>query len=216
MPYRENENKLFNDYYKNNNGILYKTFEINIKNTQKTIDIYWGDPNIIFDNHTYLSCSPLAFIKFPRYKNDPDTRIYLHEKVDKKYTIAFEFILAHEIGHFCLFDIFGINHPSGHISLNKYYTEVWADFFAYKYFKKYRNINNLEQFEKVLMEVDNLQNIIYSTTPDVHNEHSFAYKIKDLHVLQESIQIDCNNNAQNTLLMLNTFDEILIQINELI
>jgi len=210
-----NKSRLFNDYYINNNGTLYKEFEININNSRKIFDIYWGDPNIIFDKNECLPY-PLAFIKFPKYVHEPNTRIYLHEKIDKKYTTAFEFILAHEIGHFCLFDIFGINHPRGNIFLDERNTEIWADFFAYKYFIKYRNINNLENFEKILIEVDNLQNIIYGITPDVCNEYSFTNKIKDLKLLIDKIKIDCNNGEQNILLMLDTFDEILIQIKELI
>jgi predicted SprT family Zn-dependent metalloprotease len=210
-----NNNKLFNDYYKNNNGKLFKIFKININNNPLIFDIYWGDPDIIFDKLTLVPY-PLAFIKFPKWKNDPNTRIYLHEKVDINYATAFEFILAHEIGHFCLFDIFGINHPKGNVFLDEYTTEVWADFFAYKYFMKYRNINNFEQFEKILIEVDNLQNFIYNITPDVCKEYSFTNKIKDLQLLKEKIQTGYNNGDQNILLMLGTFEKVLIQIKELI
>ena len=206
-------NKSFEEYYKNSKGTFYKQYEIIVNNTKKFFDIYWGDPNIIFGKSIDVPY-PLAFIKFPQWASEPDTRIYLHDKIEIKYNTAFEYILSHEIGHFCLFDIFGINHPKGNIFLNVNDTEVWADYFAYLYFKKYRNINNIEQLNNILLEVDNLQNLLYNIPSADLNKYSHTNKMKYLNEFSNKIETDINN--KNIHLMLNTFDEILIQLNELV
>ena len=202
----------FYEYYKNNGGILFKKYEIYINNTTSIFDVYWGDPNIIFNqfsNEPY----PLAFIKFPKWKHEPNTRIYLHKNIEINNEVAFEFILAHEIGHFCLFDIFGINHPKGNIFLDVHDTEIWADYFAFLYFIKYRNINNLEQLKISLLEVDNLRNNIYNIIPN--DEYSFANKTKYLELFLEKIKL-FSNDDKNISLMLVTFEDILNQIGKLI
>jgi len=207
--------KIFNDYYLNNKGILFKQYNIEINKTFKLFDVYWGDPNIIFSKSSDVPY-PLAFIKFPKWAHEPETRIYLHEKIEIKYNKAFEYILAHEIGHFCLFDIFGINHPRGNIFLNVNDTEVWADYFAYLYFKKYRNYVNIEEVKNIFFEIDDLQNILYNIPSNIFHKHSFLNKIEVIIDFYNKIENAKKNNEQNILLMLNTFDEILIQIKELI
>jgi len=206
--------KSFNEYYMNNKGIFYKHYDININNTKKSFDIYWGDPDIIFGKSLNVPY-PLAFIKFPKWAHEPDTRIYLHEKIELKYSIAFEYILSHEIGHFCLFDIFGINHPMGDIYLNEIETEIWADYFSYLYFRKYRGIIDIEQLEKIFIEIDNLQNLIYNIPSIDFNKYSFINKMEYLRDFPKNIESAIKNNDQNTHLMLNIFDKLLIQINEL-
>jgi len=206
---------LFKEYYLNNKGKLFKHFEIIINKSEKPFDIYWGDPDIIFEKSLDVPY-PLAFIKFPQWAHEPNTRIYLHEKIDLKYSTALEYILAHEIGHFCLFDIFGINHPKGNDFLNVMETEIWADYFAYLYFIKFGNINNLEQLENILLEVDNLQNILYRIPSYDFIKYSYINKMKYLVEFKNKIEIALNNNVENTHLMIKTFDEILMQINKLV
>ena len=207
--------KSFKEYYRNNNGICYKQYEIIVNNSKKSFDIYWGDPNIIFKKSFDIPY-PLAFIKFPQWASEPDTRIYLHENIENKNNTAFEYILSHEIGHFCLFDIFGINHPKGNIFLNVDDTEVWADYFAYLYFKKYRNINNIEQLYDIFLEVDNLQKFLYDIPSTDFDKNSYTNKMDYLKKFSNKIETAINNRDENTHLMLNTFDEILIQIKELV
>jgi hypothetical protein len=204
----------FKEYYKNNRGIFYKKFEERINNENIIFDIYWGDPNIIFDKQI-LGLYPMAFIKFPRWKNDPNTRIYLHEKLEKKNAKAFEYVLAHEIGHFWLFNILGINHPKTTFRLGERETEEWADYFAYRFFVKYRNMNKLEQLEEVLKEVENFQRSIYNMDPDIYYKFSFVDKIKDLNILENKIQIAYNNGDQIIIQMLDTLELILNLVKEL-
>ena len=205
----------FNNYHKNNEGMLYRHYDIAINNTSRPFDVYWGNPDIIFGKSLEVPY-PLAFIQFPKWASEPDTRIYLHEKIELKYSTAFEYILAHEIGHFCLFNIFGINHQKGNVFINVLETEVWADYFAYLYFNKYRKIHTIEQLECVLSEIDNLQKILYNIPTADFYKYSYRNKIKYLKEFSTKIHIAINKNDKNTHLMLNAFDEILMQINELI
>jgi hypothetical protein len=78
------KNDLFRDYYFNNKGTLYKSFDININNFHHSYDIYWGNPDIIFNNDGYTIYHPLAVTQIPQRKNYPNQRIFLHEKFDKK------------------------------------------------------------------------------------------------------------------------------------
>jgi len=205
---------LFKDYYKGNKGTFYRHYEITVNNKSRPFDVYFGDPDIIFGK-SIDSPYPLAFIKFPKWASEPDTRIYLHEKMKSIYPTAFEYILAHEIGHFCLFDIFGINHPKGFASLNEFRTEVWADYFAYLYFSKYRNIRIIGELENVLSEIDNLQCYLYNIPSSDFCKYSYINKMKYLEEFYAGLKID-NNDHENTHLMLNVFDEVLLQVNELV
>jgi len=204
----------FKDCYRNNKGTLYRHYEITVNNSIKPFDVYLGDPDIIF-RKSIDNPYPLAFIKFPKWANEPDTRIYLHEKIELKYSRAFEYILAHEIGHFCLFDIFGINHPKGNIFLNVFETEVWADYFAYLYFNKYKNIHTIEELESIFLEIDNLQYYLYDILTNDICQYSYTNKLKHLKEFSAKIEIAISNNDKNTGLMLKIFDEILVQVNEL-
>jgi hypothetical protein len=53
----------------------------------------------------------LAATVIPRRHNYPNPRIFLHEKLEKKYKNEFEAVIAHEIGHVWLHDFVGFNNP---------------------------------------------------------------------------------------------------------
>jgi Zn-dependent protease with chaperone function len=121
-------NELFKDYYLSNRGKKYKSFSIAINRYHYKYDIYWGDPNIIFDKATINVLLPLAVTVIPHRFNYPNPRIFLHEKLEVKND-AFEVVVAHEIGHLWLHDIIGINNPSTTNCMNESDSEKWADYF---------------------------------------------------------------------------------------
>jgi hypothetical protein len=207
--------KSFEDYYKNNKGIFYKTFEITINNISTVFDAYWGNPNIIFDNRL-LQYHPLATKIFPKWQTDPEIRIYIHEGVEKNYTNAFEFILAHEIGHIWQYSILGINNPRGHVYLRDQERETWADYFAYKYFVKYRNINTFEQFISVLNDCDTLLKIIYNITPDISSNNSFVYRLQFLETLDKKFQIGYSKEDNDIVKVFYSLELMLSLLKELI
>jgi len=193
----------FDEYYRNNKGIFYKSFETNINNIHNIYDIYWGNPEFIFYNQD-IKDQPLALTQFSRWMHDPNTRIYLHEKIEKKYNNAFDFILTHEIGHIWLRDVLGINHPRGHVFIDN--TESWADYFAYIFFQRYRNITNLEQFKNILLDCDNLCKNIYSISHDTPEKFSFVDRIQGLVNLTERIQNEITTNTQQIQHILYSLD----------
>jgi len=166
-------NEIFKEYYFNNKGIIYKSFAIKINDYQYNYDIYWGDPNIIFDKETQIENLPLAVTIIPHRKYYPNARIYLHKEIEEKNK-AFEVVVAHEIGHLWLHDIVGFNNPYTNNIMNEYESEKWADYFSYCFFKKYRNVDNIESFIIKLEEVNKIQIKIY----DLKNEKIFESNIK--------------------------------------
>ena len=177
--------KLFKDYYFSNKGTLYKAFEININTFHYSYDIYWGDPNIIFDEKALRENFPLAITIIPHRYSYPNPRIFLHEKLEIKRKNAFEAVVAHEIGHLWLHDVVGFNNPSTNNFMRERDSEIWADYFAFYFFVKYRNINCLNDYGKLLEEVGHLQMNIYNLNPEEHTESTFTNKVSNLSLLND-------------------------------
>lgn len=180
---------LFKDYYFNNKGTIYKSFEIKINSFNYNYDIYWGDPNIIFDKKNLRETFPLAVTTIPHRNNYPNPRIYLHEKLEKKYNDIFEMVIAHEIGHLWLHDVVGFNNPSTNYFMEEKESEIWADFFSYCFFVKYRKIDNLDKFNKILEKANNLQIEIYNLKPEQYIKLTLTKKIECLKILKEKINL---------------------------
>ncbi len=199
-------NDLFKDYYFNNKGILFKSFEINISKFHSRYDIYWGDPNIIFDVRTLTKTFPLAVTTIPHRYNYPKSRIFLHEKLRRKYDNVFELVIAHEIGHLWLHDIVGFNNPSTSSFMKEDESEIWADYFSYSFFIKYRNITCFENFIKILEEAGNLQIKIYDLDPKQHMEFTFAGKTDNLRLKEERINFEYKNGNPTIIQMKNAIE----------
>ncbi len=199
-------NDLFKDYYFNNKGTLFKSFEMNINNFHSSYDIYWGDPNIIFDERTLIETFSLAVTIISNRYNYPNPRIFLHEKLEKKNKNVFEMVIAHEIGHLWLHDIVGFNNPSTSTFMKENESEKWADYFSYSFFVKYRNINCLENFIKILEEAGNLQIKIYNLDPNQHKEFTFTGKIESLKLFEEKINFEFKDGNPTIIQMKNAIE----------
>ncbi len=185
-------NDLFKEYYSTNKGIIFKSFEININSSHYSYDIYWGDPNIIFDEKILEKTFPLAVTTIPHRYNYPRPRIYLHEKLEKKYTNVFELVISHEIGHLWLHDIVGFNNPSTCNFMDEKESEIWADHFSFSFFVKYRN-TLIGDFIRILEEAGNLQIKIYGLDPEQYTESIFTKKIKNFKVDEAKIDFQFRN-----------------------
>ncbi len=189
--------KIFRDYYYTNKGRLYKSFEININSFQHSYDIYWGDPEIIFDDKTRKISSPLAVRIMPTRMNAPNPRVFIHEELTQEHGNVFELVVAHEVGHLWLDDIVGLTRPTAEFYVDEHRAEVWADYFAYSYFCKYRDLNNLDDFLNIMKEAGRVQSQLYHREPGeilrVMDE-----KITDLKNLNQSILDDLA--AQNPVI----------------
>ena len=199
-------NDLFKDYYFNNKGTLFKSFEININNFHSSYDIYWCDPSIIFDERTLIETFPLAVTTISHRYNYPNPRIFLHEKLERKYNNVFEMVIAHEIGHLWLHDIVGFNNPSTSNFMKENESEKWADYFSYSFFVKYRNINCLENFIKILEEASNLQIKIYNLDPNQHKEFTFTRKIENIKLFEEKINFEFKDGNTTIIQMKNAIE----------
>jgi hypothetical protein len=186
---------LFKDYYFKNKGTLFKSFEISINNFHYSYDIYWGDPNIIFDEITLKNTFPLAVTIIPHRYNYPNSRIFLHEKLETKYKNVFEMVIAHEIGHLWLHDIVGFNNPHTSSYMSENDSEIWADYFSYCFFVKYKFINCLEDFNKILEEAHDLQTKLYDIYPQQKKE-LFYNRIEKIQLLDKKINSIENNNTE--------------------
>jgi len=121
----------FRDYFVNNKGTLYKKLYIHMGTRSYMCDIYWGDPKIIFYVDSVKDNLPLAMTVLSKIAGTYNPRIYLHDKLELKYNSIFEMVVLHEIGHLWLIDIIGIGNQ-----LTPNESEVWADYFAYRFFVK--------------------------------------------------------------------------------
>lgn len=171
---------LFRAYYSCNKGTLFRHFEIAIGDFHYRYDIYWGDPSVIFDSVALETKFPLAVTTIPQRAHYPDTRIYLHEGLQRKHTRVFELVIAHEIGHLWLHDIVGVNNRLTSTWLSESESEVWADYFSYCYFVKYKNLSCLDDFALTLKETSNLQMALYDLDPKSHVELTFTKKMASL------------------------------------
>jgi len=147
----------FKDYYLGNMGKLFKSFETNINNHHFYYDIYWGDPDIIFDNRVLYDIYPLAVTMIPQSTKYPNSRIFIHEKLDLKFKHEFKIVLAHEIGHLWLHDVVGINHRMTTARMEEHEAEIWADYFAFRTMQKYSEISSLDSFNIHYEKISNLQ-----------------------------------------------------------
>ena len=185
--------ELFKNYYLSNKGILFKSFEINISNFHYRYDIYWGDPNVIFDARARTKTFPLAITTIPHRYGYPNPRIYLHERLDRNYGNVFELVIAHEIGHLWLHDIVGFNNPSTGNFMNEEQSEIWADYFSYSFFVKHRNITSLDSFGRILEDASNLQLEIYDLDPKQHMELTYTRKMENLRLREEKNNLEYEN-----------------------
>lgn len=199
----------------NNKGIFFKSFEININNFHSSYDIYWGDPIEIFDKKTLKETFPLAVTVIPHRNNYQNPRIFLHDKLEKKYNNAFEMIIAHEIGHLWLHDVVGFNHPMTRNFMNEYDSEIWADYFAYSFFAKYRNINSLEKFNKIIKKASNLQIQIYNLDPKQHMENVNKKKIENLKILDDKVKMELKNRNLKMIQMIKAIEITLNSLGDL-
>lgn len=206
---------LFKDYYYNNKGTFFRSFEININNFHSSYDIYWGDPMVIFDQKALKEEFPLAVTVIPHRNNSPNPRIFLHDKLEKKYNNSFEMIIAHEIGHLWLHDVVGFNHPMTRNFMKEYETEIWADYFAYSFFVKYRSINCLEEFNKILKGACKLQIQIYNLNPKQHMEHVYDEKVETLKVLDDRVKTELKNMNPTMIHMIKAIEITLISLGDL-
>lgn len=181
---------LFTDYYLNNKGTFFKSFKIIIGSYQYNYDIYWGDPNIIFEKRDLRRTCPLAISIIPHRYGYPNSRIFLYEKLEAKYKNVFEVVVAHEVGHLWLHDIVGFNNPSTTNNMNEEDSEMWSDYFAYSFFQKYRNTNNLENFSKIIEEASRFQMRIYNLLPEKFVEPTFTRKILKLKQLEGIMKVN--------------------------
>jgi hypothetical protein len=171
---------LFKTYYSCNKGTLFRHFEIAIGDFHYRYDIYWGDPSVIFDLVALEKKFPLAVTTIPQIAHYPDTRIYLHERLERKHVRVFELVIAHEIGHLWLHDIVGVNNRLTDSRMSESEAEVWADYFSYCYFVKYRNLSCPDDFALILKEASNLQMALYDLDPVSHVEVTFTKKMESL------------------------------------
>ena len=199
-------NNLFKDYYFNKKGTFLKSFEIKIGNFHSGYDIYWGDPIAIFEKKTLKESFPLAVTVIPHRNIVQNPRIFLHEKIEAKYKKSFEMIVAHEIGHIWLHDVVGFNHPMTGNFITEYKSEIWADYFAYSFFVRYRNIICLEKFNKIIEEVINLQIQIYNLDPKQHLEYVDNKRIENLKVLDDNVKMEIKNRKPKMIQMINAIE----------
>lgn len=180
----ENGSVNFKNYYFSNMGKLYKAFEINVNNHNFHYDIYWGDPDIIFDVRDSADMHPLAVTIIPQRKNYPNSRIFIHEKLGLEFKNEFEIVLAHEIGHLWLHDVVGVNHQMTNTYMKESETEVWADYFAFRVMDKYREMNSFYyNFEKISA----LQIQFYDIADSIKIKNEYVKKAEDLKKLAEDM-----------------------------
>ena len=197
---------VFRDYYFQNKGTLFRSFEIAINDFHYSYDIYWGDPSVIFAPRALAQEFPLAVTTIPHRYHYPKPRIFLHDKLERKYDRVFELVVAHEIGHLWLHDIVGFNNPATRNPISEEDSEVWADYFAYSFFINYGRVSSLDAFAGVLEEASNLQLQVYDLDPKVHRELTFTRKMVNLTLKAESIDLECNRGSQAAIHMKNAVE----------
>ena len=174
--------KMFNEFYENDSGILYRNFNVAVSGRHFAYGIYWAAPEIVF-NEDIIRMMPLAItvIKHPKHK------IFLHEKLKPEHKDIFEYVVAHEVGHLWLYDIINIRQEFSGDEL-----EIWADYFAYSFLVKYRRLSGLEQFDNILNDTLRLQGKIYNVDSALFND-IFHRKMEDVKSLIGTIEAERRN-----------------------
>jgi len=206
---------IFKDYYFSNKGILYKTFETNINKCHYIYDIYWGEPEIIFEGGNGKNNYSLAVSIIPQRKNYPNSRIYLHKKLGLNNKNIFEVVVAHEIGHLFLHDVIGINHQMTNSYMKESETEIWADYFAYSFFKKFREINAIEEFYSIMKETSDFQMQLYNLDVTEYKESTYYNKIKNVKLLDDKINMEMTNPYSVLNQIINAIEITLDEIGDL-
>ena len=176
------------EYHELDKGVSYKAFGLSVGNRYFNYDIYWGDPEVLFDKEI-IRMLPLATVAFPARRSNSCPRIYLHEKLTLEHKDAFEYVVMHEIGHLWLYEIIGVHHQ-----LQRNDTEVWADYFAFNFFKKHRGVGSFDRFKDILNETLVLHGVIYGYPKEVFGS-VFDRKAEDIRTLMESIETEQANGG---------------------
>ena len=181
---KKSHDDIFKEYYTSNKGKLFKPLELDINGYHYSYDIYWGNPEIIFDENTRKNGAPLAVKIMPTRLNAPNPRIFVHEGLTQEYGDVFDLVVAHEIGHLFLDDVVGLTRPSALYYVDVNQAEAWADYFAYCFFREYRDMDKIDDFYSILKDVGKIQIQLYN------REHlqGMDEKISDLKNLNQSIQ----------------------------
>ena len=211
------------DYQRNNSGRFYHSFQIVIGQHHYEYDIYWGDPTVIFDQMTLVNTSPLAVTLMPHRVGLPDTRIYLHEDLSPMDVPVFEMVVSHEIGHLWHHDIVGINNPSTPQTMNERDTERWCDYFAYCFFRKFRHIENVDEFSLIMKQASLVQIELYSIEKTPWNIERFSARANDflefcflINILQadgDSVVLQLLSAIEVTLVALGDIFNPLMKVN---
>ena len=178
---------IFRDYYYTDRGKLYKSFDIKIGSFQEKYDIYWGEPEIIFDDNTRKYSFPLAVRVLPTRLHTPNPRIFVHDELTQEHRAVFELVVAHEIGHLWLDDVVGITRPTADFYVDAIRAEAWADYFAFCFFRKYRDLVDIETFCTIMKDAVRIQSQLYNRETAV-NLKGMDEKISELKSLHQSIK----------------------------
>jgi len=154
--YIKHGKEIFNEYWSNNEGTFYKKIDFYMGKRHFVYDIYWADPKVIFYDFDLMKQLPLAKTVIPVNTNHPYPRIFLHNNLTRRYKNIFEYVIMHEIGHLWLFEGLGIRKEFAGNEL-----EAFADLFSCLFFMKYRNIEDIDQFNVILNNTTDLQAKFY-------------------------------------------------------
>jgi len=196
---------LFRDYYTKNMGEFYKSFQISINDYRYNYDIYWGEPDAIFDARDIKEKLPLAVTIISRRKSDPNNRIYLHKEIDAKSRI-FEMIVVHEIGHLWLHDIVGFNNPTTNSVMDEVESESWADYFSYCFLVRHRKGMDLKGFLNILLEATEVQRKLYRNDERVEIEDKFSQRISAFEIFENRINDQLKNQIDFIIQMKRAID----------
>jgi len=199
-------------YLINNEGDLYKSIAIIINNMKYNYNIYWGDPKIIFDEKVIKKELPLAITIISHIKSIPKSCIYLHKQFDEKYKSIFEMVVIHEIGHLWLHDIVGFNNPCTYHYMEENESENWSNYFSYKYFAKYKNMNHINEFFNLLKSANNIQMEIYNIENKGYFHSILVRKIDYFKKFTENINIKINEEDRFIKHMNNAIEITLIAL----
>ena len=193
---------------------IYKTVTLEINDWKRSYTVYWGEPEDIFNEKDIERIHPLAITIIPKRLNLPDTHISLHNRLKDFPGLGFEFVIAHELGHIWLHDVLGFNFNINSPSIGEFDSEVYADFFAYSFFKNYRGIKTVTDLKPIFDEIFNIQTQTYTNLSlkpledyyidrlnylsDHDSKFTLALKNKDTKTLQieQGLELTINSLGQ--------------------